>query len=98
MIRVALPYHLRVLAGVGDELELEVGEPVTLGSVLDAIEAEYPMLSGTIRDHITKQRRPMIRYFACREDLSHESPDTLLPEAVCSGAEAFWIIGAIAGG
>lgn len=98
MIRVALPYHLRVLAQVGEELHLAVEEPVTLGTVLDALEAGYPMLRGTIRDHVNKQRRPLLRYFACQQDLSHEPPATLLPEAVCSGAETFWIIGAIAGG
>ena len=98
MIRIAIPYHLRVLARVGDEIQLDVAAPVTLGTVLDALEAAYPMLRGTIRDHVTKQRRPLLRYFACEEDLSHEPPDTPLPDAVTSGAETFWIVGAIAGG
>ena len=98
MIRVALPYHLRQLAGVGDEIQLQVDGSVTLGTVLDALEAKYPMLRGTIRDHVTKQRRPLLRYFACQEDLSHEPPDTPLPDAIKLGTETFWIIGAIAGG
>ena len=98
MIRVALPYHLRVLAQVGEELQLAVDEPVTLGAVLDALEAGYPMLRGTIRDHVTRHRRPLLRFFACQQDLSHEPPATPLPEAVCAGAETLWIIGAIAGG
>ena len=93
-----MPYHLRVLAGVGDEIQLEVDDPVTLGTMLDALEAEYPMLRGTIRDHVSKQRRPLLRYFACGVDLSHEPADTLLPEAIRTGSEALWIIGAIAGG
>jgi hypothetical protein len=98
MIRVALPFHLRSLAKVGNEVELEVPPPVTQRSVLDALEARYPMLRGTIRDHVTKQRRPFLRFFACQEDLSHESPDTPLPGAVVSGAEPYLVIGAIAGG
>ena len=98
MIRVILPYHLRTLAQVGAEVELTVEGPVTARSVLDALEARYPMLRGTIRDHVSGQRRPMLRFFACEEDLSLESPDTPLPEAVASGKEPFFIIGAIAGG
>jgi len=98
MIRVELPQHLRTLAHVGREIELEVGHPVTLSSVLDALEARYPMLCGTIRDHGTQQRRAFLRFFACEEDFSHEPPDTPLPEAVVSGKEPFLIIGAIAGG
>src|ERR1039457_4855210 len=98
MIRVILPQHLRTLAHVGSEVELEVEGPITLRSVLDALEACYPMLRGTIRDHVTQQRRPFLRFFACEEDLSHESPDASLPDAVKSGAEPLLIIGAIAGG
>ena len=98
MIRVVLPQHLRTLAKVGSEVELEVEGRVTQRSVLDAIEARYPMLRGTIRDHVTGQRRPMLRFFACEEDLSHDSPDAPLPDAVVSGKEPFLIIGAIAGG
>ncbi|HSC78221.1 MAG TPA: MoaD/ThiS family protein [Candidatus Acidoferrales bacterium] len=98
MIRVVLPPHLRTLAGVAGDVELEVAAPVTLGAVLDTLEARYPMLRGTIRDHTTQQRRPFLRFFACEEDLSHESPDTPLPDAVVSGAEPLFIIGAIAGG
>lgn len=98
MIRVILPLHLRTLAGIDTEVQLEVEEPVTQRSILDALEARYPMLQGTIRDHVTQQRRPFLRFFACMEDLSHESPDTLLPDVVASGAEPFRIIGAIAGG
>ena len=98
MIRVILPHHLRTLAHVGTELELEVMGPVTQRSVLDTLEACYPMLRGTIREHDTQQRRPFLRFFACEEDLSHESPDAPLPDAVASGAEPFLIIGAIAGG
>ena len=98
MIRVALPYHLRTLAHVGSEVELEVASPVTQRSVLDALEAKYPALRGTIRDHGTLQRRAFLRFFACEQDLSHESPDTPLPDAVASGTEPFLIIGAIAGG
>jgi hypothetical protein len=98
MIRVVLPYHLRNLARVGAEVDLEVTGPVTQRSVLDALEARYPVLRGTIRDHVTGQRRPMLRFFACEEDLSLEPPDAPLPDAVTSGKEPFWIIGAIAGG
>src|SRR6516225_4702921 len=98
MIRVILPYHLRTLAKVGAEVELAVQGPITACSILDALEARYPMLRGTIRDHVTGQRRPMLRFFACEDDLSHEPPDAPLPDAVASGAEPFWIIGAIAGG
>jgi sulfur-carrier protein len=99
MIRVILPYHLRNLAKVGGgEVQLDVASPVTQRSILDALEARYPMLRGTIRDHVTGQRRPLLRFFACEKDISHESPDTPLPEAVTSGKEAFWIVGAVAGG
>ena len=98
MIRVELPQHLRTLAQVGREVQLDVAGQVTQRSVLDALEARYPMLQGTIRDHVTQQRRPFLRFFACEEDLSHESPDAPLPEAVASGKEPFLIIGAIAGG
>jgi hypothetical protein len=98
MIRVILPYHLRTLAQVGAEVQLDVEGSVTQRSVLDALEARYPMLSGTIRDHVTGRRRPFLRFFACEEDLSHESPDAPLPDAVASGAEPFFVIGAIAGG
>jgi len=98
MIRVVLPFHLRTLAHVEGEVELEVNGPVTQSSVLDALEARYPMLCGTIRDHVTQQRRAFVRFFACEEDVSHESPDAPLPEAVASGAEPFLVIGAIAGG
>ncbi len=98
MIRVILPYHLRALANIDGETKLSVAGPVTQRTLLDALEESYPMLRGTIRDHITLKRRPMIRFFACEEDLSHESPDTPLPEAIATGAEPFWIVGAIAGG
>jgi len=98
MIRVIIPYHLRALANVGAEIELEVPAPVTQRSVLDALEARYPTLRGTIRDHGTFKRRPMLRFFACEEDLSHESPDAPLPAKVASGTEPFFIIAAIAGG
>jgi hypothetical protein len=98
MIRVMLPAHLRTLARVGGEVKLEVEGEATQRSVLDALEACYPMLRGTIRDQVTKQRRPFVRFFACAEDLSHESPDAPLPEAVASGAEPLLIVGAIAGG
>jgi molybdopterin synthase sulfur carrier subunit len=97
-IRVVIPPHLRTLAKISGEVKLEVEGPVTQRSVLDALEASYPMLCGTIRDHVTKQRRPFLRFFACEEDLSHESPDAPLPDAVASGREPFLIIGAIAGG
>ena len=98
MIRVILPQHLRTLAHVGSEVQLELDGPVTLRSVLDTLEVRYPMLRGTIRDQVTQQRRPFLRFFACEEDLSHESPDAPLPNAVASGSEPFLIIGAIAGG
>jgi sulfur-carrier protein len=98
MIRVVLPAHLRTLARVNGEVKLEVEAPVTQRSVLDALETRYPMLRGTIRDHVTHQRRPFLRFFACAEDLSHEPPDALLPEAVVAEAEPFLIIGAVAGG
>ena len=98
MIRVELPAHLRTLAGVQGEVQLEVPAPVTQRAILDALEARYPMLRGTIRDHDTRQRRPFLRFFACAQDFSHESPDAPLPAAVASGAEPFLIIGAIAGG
>jgi molybdopterin synthase sulfur carrier subunit len=98
MIRVLFPQHLRTLAHVDAEVTLTIEGPVTQRSVLDALEARYPMLRGTIRDHVTQQRRPFLRFFACEEDLSHEPPDAPLPEAVISGVEPFVIIGAIAGG
>jgi hypothetical protein len=98
MIRVVIPYHLRNLAYVNDEIQLEVEPPVTQRKVLDALEAKYPMLTGTIRDHVTQRRRPFLRYFACKEDLSLESPDAPLPEKVVSGEEPFLVIGGIAGG
>ncbi len=98
MIRVVLPQHLRTLARVGAEVKLDVEGPVTQRAVLDALEARYPMLRGTIRDHGTHQRRAFVRFFACGEDLSHEPPDAPLPEAVATGAEPFLVVGAIAGG
>ena len=98
MIRVVLPYHLRNLAKIDDEATLELQGPVTLRSVLEALEDRYPMLRGTIRDHDTGQRRAFLRFFACEEDLSHQSPDTPLPDAVANGAEPLLIVGAIAGG
>jgi len=98
MIRVILPQHLRTLAQVRGEVEIEVEGQVTQRSVLDALEARYPMLRGTIRDHVTLQRRPFLRFFACEEDLSHEAPDAPLPDAVASGAEPLIVVGAIAGG
>jgi sulfur-carrier protein len=98
MIRVVLPYHLRNLARVDGEVQLDVKAPVTLGAVLDALEARFPALRGTMRDHSTLKRRPFVRFFACKEDLSFESPDAKLPEAIVSGEEPFLIIGAIAGG
>lgn len=99
MIRVVLPYHLHNLARLtGDEVQLEVGSPVTLGAVLDALEARYPTLSGTIRDHGTLKRRPFVRFYACKEDLSHEPPDTPLPAPILDGTEPFLIVGAMAGG
>jgi len=98
MIRVILPQHLRTLAQVGSEVQIDIAGPVTQRSVLDALEARYPMLRGTIRDHATQQRRAFLRFFACEEDLSHEPPDAPLPDAVASGKEPFIVIGAIAGG
>jgi molybdopterin converting factor small subunit len=98
MIRVVLPAHLRTLARVGGEVELHVEGPATQCSVLDALEARYPMLRGTIRDHVTQRRRPFVRFFACEQDLSHEPPDALLPDAVAVGTEPFLIVGAMAGG
>ncbi len=98
MIRVVLPHHLRTLANVGKEIELEVSEPVTLAAVLDALEAAYPMLRGAIRNRNTGRRRPLIRFFACGQDLSHESPDAPMPAAVVSGTEPLLIVGAMAGG
>jgi len=98
MIRVELPYHLRTLARVGAEVEIDVEGAVTQRSIVDAIEDRYPMLRGTIRDHVTKQRRPFLRFFACEEDLSHQDSNTPLPAAVAAGTEPFMIIGAIAGG
>jgi molybdopterin synthase sulfur carrier subunit len=98
MIRVVLPAHLRTLARVNGEVQLDVREPVTQRSVLDALEARYPMLSGTIRDQRTHQRRAFLRLFACEQDLSHESPDTLLPDAVATGKEPLLVVGAMAGG
>lgn len=98
MIQVVLPYHLRKLARVDGEVQLELEAPATLGSVLDALEARYPVLRGTIRDHVTLRRRPFLRFFACEQDLSHEPPDTRLPDAVVTGKEPFLIVGAMAGG
>ena len=98
MIQIVLPHHLRDLSGVGKKITLGVEEPVTQRTLLDALEEAYPMLRGTIRDHATQQRRPFIRFFACAEDLSHESPDTPLPDVVAEGTEPFLIVGAMAGG
>ena len=98
MIRVVLPHHLRRLAGVGAEVQLAVDGPITQRSVLDALEADYPMLRGTIRDHATSRRRPLLRFFACERDVSHEPPDASLPDAIASGAEPFLIVGSVAGG
>ena len=98
MIRVELPAHLRTLAQVGREVTIEVEGRVTIGSVLDALEARYPVLRGTIRDHVTLERRPFLRFFACEEDFSHEQPETPLPDAVATGAEPFLVVGAISGG
>jgi len=98
MIRVVLPYHLRTLARVEGEVQLEIESPVTLRAVLDALEARYPMLRGTVRDHVTLKRRPFVRFFACKEDLSLEPPDTQLSDAVATGAEPLLIVGAMAGG
>jgi molybdopterin converting factor small subunit len=98
MIRVVLPAHLRTLARVSDEVTLDVEGPATQRSVLDALESRYPMLRGTIREHGTQRRRPYLRFFACEEDLSHEAPDAMLPDAVANGAEPFLVVGAMAGG
>jgi len=98
MIRVVLPQHLRTLARVSGEVSLDFADPVTVDSVLDALETRYPMLRGTIRDHMTKRRRPFIRFFACEQDVSHDATDTPLPAAVASGVEPFLIVGAMAGG
>jgi hypothetical protein len=98
MIRVVLPFHLRALARVGDEVELDIAGDVTQRRVLDVLEHAYPILRGTIRDHVTQQRRPFLRFFACEQDLSHDSPDAPLPEAVIAGTEPFLVVGAIAGG
>ena len=98
MIRVVLPHHLRTLARVGAEVQLEIDGPVNQRAILDALEARYPVLRGTIRDHATGRRRPLLRFYACEQDVSHDSPDAPLPDAVASGAEPFLIIGAIAGG
>ena len=98
MIRIVLPHHLRTLARVSDEVQLELNGSATIRSVLDALEAKYPMLQGTIRDHGTLKRRPMVRFFVGGEDLSHESPETPLPDAIANGREPFFIMGAIAGG
>lgn len=97
-IRVVLPPHLRTLARVDGEVTLDVGSEATLRSVLDALEASYPVLRGTIRDHVTARRRPFVRFFACEQDLSHDPPDTPLPDAVAEGAEPFLVVGAMAGG
>jgi molybdopterin synthase sulfur carrier subunit len=98
MIRVVLPVHLRTLAHLDGEAQLQVGGPATLRSVLDALEERYPVLRGSIRDHVTLRRRPFVRFFACEQDLSHEPPDALLPDPVATGAEPFLIVGAMAGG
>jgi sulfur-carrier protein len=98
MIRVIIPQHLRTLANVGREISLEVAEPVTQRALLDALETRFPMLRGTIRDQVTFERRPLLRFFACKKDLSYEGPDDLLPVEVVSGAEPFYVVGAIAGG
>lgn len=98
MVRVLIPYHLRNLAHADAEISLDVAPPVTQRAVLDALEARYPMLRGTIRDQVTKERRAFLRFFACEKDLSLDSPDAPLPDAVASGAEPFWVVGAIAGG
>jgi hypothetical protein len=98
MIRVVLPAHLRNLARTGGEVELDVGPPVTIGAVLDSLETTYPVLEGTIRDHVTRRRRPFVRFYACEQDYSHDEYDTPLPEAVASGKEPFLVVGAMAGG
>ena len=97
-IRIVMPFHLQSLAKIGPEISLDIEDPVTQNSILDAIEVRYPMLRGTIRDHVTKKRRPLLRYFACEKDVSHEPPETPLPEAILTGAEPFIIWGAVAGG
>ena len=97
-VRIVLPAHLRTLARVDDEVTVRLDRDVTLGSVLDALEAEYPVLCGTIRDHVTRARRPFVRFFACEQDLSHEPAETCLPDAIATGAEPFLVVGAIAGG
>ena len=97
-IRIVLPPHLRTLAGVGHEVQIQLAGPATQRSVLDALESEYPMLRGTIRDYATQRRRPFVRFFACEQDLSHDPPDTPLPDAVRSGAEPYLVVGAMAGG
>jgi molybdopterin synthase sulfur carrier subunit len=98
MIRVVLPHHLRTLARVGDEVQIDLNGSATVRAVLDVLEQKYPMLCGTIRDHVTQRRRPLVRFFACGEDISHEPLDTPLPNAIAMGAEPFFIMGAIAGG
>ena len=98
MIRIVLPAHLRTLADVGNEITIDVEGPVTLGAVLNALEARYPVLRGTIRDHTTGRRRPFVRFFACERDLSHDPPDTPLPDAIVHGTEPFLVVGAMAGG
>jgi sulfur-carrier protein len=98
VIKVVLPFHLRTLAKVEGEVELEVAEPVTMRSILDALEARFPVLRGTIRDHVSLQRRPFIRFFVCSEDFSNDPPDKVLPDEIASGKEPFYIVGAIAGG
>ena len=98
MIRVVLPFHLRTLARVDGEVMLDVAAPVTRNSILDALEARYPMLRGTIRDHTSKQRRPLVRFYACNKDLSHDDPDLPLPDAIAAGQTPFMVVGAIAGG
>jgi sulfur-carrier protein len=98
MIRVVLPHHLRTLAKVGDEVHVDLNGSATVRAVIDAIETKYPMLRGTIRDHETQKRRPLVRFFACGEDISHEAPDSHLPAAIANGTEPFFIMGAIAGG
>jgi molybdopterin synthase sulfur carrier subunit len=98
VIRVVLPYHLRTLASVGDEVQVDPSGPATVGALLDALETRYPMLRGTIREHGTARRRPYLRFFACEEDISHDGPDAGLPEPIVSGREPFLIVGAISGG
>jgi molybdopterin synthase sulfur carrier subunit len=98
MIHVIVPAHLRTLANISGEVLLEVHAPITLRAILDALEARYPQLEGTIREHVTQQRRAFLRFFACGRDLSHDAPDTVLPDAVANGTEPFWIVGAVAGG